>query len=119
MADILTQQQTEKEIIKEAAAKRSLQEIQEEQAFQEWWDMESRKVRGELGREVEGDVPVGRGRGKGASERGSGREKIRGRRGGRGRGKSGEGGGSGVGVGGSGSGSGSLRGNGRGGGRSI
>lgn len=45
MADILSQQQTEKEIIKEAAAKRSLQEIQEEQAFQEWWDEESRKVK--------------------------------------------------------------------------
>ncbi|KAL8716762.1 MAG: hypothetical protein Q9225_005941 [Loekoesia sp. 1 TL-2023] len=36
MADILSQQQTEKDVIKEAAAKRSLQEIQEEQAFQEW-----------------------------------------------------------------------------------
>ncbi|KAL8904277.1 MAG: hypothetical protein Q9207_003373 [Kuettlingeria erythrocarpa] len=45
MADILSQQQTEKDVIKEAAAKRSLQEIQEEQAFQEWWDEESRKVR--------------------------------------------------------------------------
>ena len=115
MADILTQQQTEKEIIKEAAAKRSLQEIQEEQAFQEWWDMESRKVRGELGREGEGEVPVGRGRGKGASGRGRGREKIWGRRGGRRRGRSGDGGGSGVGVGASGSG----RGNGRGGGKSV
>ncbi|KAL8790954.1 MAG: hypothetical protein Q9213_000379, partial [Squamulea squamosa] len=44
MADILSQQQTEKEVFKEAVAKRSLQEIQEEQAFQEWWDQESRKV---------------------------------------------------------------------------
>ncbi|KAI9818787.1 MAG: hypothetical protein M1827_007607 [Pycnora praestabilis] len=47
MADILSQQQAEKDIIREAVAKRSLQEIQEEQAFQEWWDMESRKVREE------------------------------------------------------------------------
>lgn len=45
MADILSQQQTEKEIFREASARRSLQEIQEEQAFQEWWDEESRKVR--------------------------------------------------------------------------
>ncbi|KAL8767070.1 MAG: hypothetical protein Q9209_006297 [Squamulea sp. 1 TL-2023] len=44
MADILSQQQTEKDVFKEAVAKRSLQEIQEEQAFQEWWDQESRKV---------------------------------------------------------------------------
>ncbi|KAL8688145.1 MAG: hypothetical protein Q9218_005867, partial [Villophora microphyllina] len=47
MADILSQQQTEKDVFKEAVAKRSLQEIQEEQAFQEWWDEESRKVRDE------------------------------------------------------------------------
>ncbi|SLM33799.1 Regulator of chromosome condensation, RCC1 [Lasallia pustulata] len=44
MADILSQQQTEKDVIKEAAAKRSLQDIQQEQEFQQWWDMESRKV---------------------------------------------------------------------------
>ena len=47
MADILAQQNREKEIIKEAAAKRSLQEIQEEQAFQEWWDLESKKAKEE------------------------------------------------------------------------
>ncbi|MCJ1309583.1 hypothetical protein MMC25_003243 [Agyrium rufum] len=45
LADILSQQQTEKDIIKEAVtSKRSLQEIQEEQAFQEWWDQESKKA---------------------------------------------------------------------------
>ncbi|KAG8532933.1 uncharacterized protein KY384_002811 [Bacidia gigantensis] len=44
MSDILSQQQTEKDVIRDAVAKRSLQEIQEEQAFQEWWDAESRKV---------------------------------------------------------------------------
>lgn len=47
MSDILEQQQTEKEIFREAVAKRNLQEIQEEQAFQEWWDAESRKVMSE------------------------------------------------------------------------
>ncbi|KAL8949541.1 MAG: hypothetical protein Q9222_004363 [Ikaeria aurantiellina] len=92
MADILSQQQTEKDVIKEAAAKRSLQEIQEEQAFQEWWDQESRKVMEEEEaaakaattttsgrREGRGRV---RGRGRGRVEsKGSGRGKERGDRG--------------------------------------
>ena len=73
MADILSQQQTEKDIIKEAAAKRSLQEIQEEQAFQEWWDEESRKVKAEA---EEAAKPTTRGR-KGI--RGKGRGGFRGR----------------------------------------
>lgn len=47
MADIIGQQRLEQDLIKEAVAKRSLQEIQEEQAFQEWWDLESRRVREE------------------------------------------------------------------------
>lgn len=82
MADILAQQQTEKETIKEAAAKRSLQEIQEEQAFQEWWDEESRKVRAEeeAARTPGSNEKRGRGwgRGWGRAARGRGR----GRRGG-------------------------------------
>jgi len=73
MADILNQQQTEKEVIKEAAAKRSLQEIQEEQAFQEWWDQESRKAREE---EEEAKRPASRG---GKVGRGRGRGDARGR----------------------------------------
>lgn len=77
MSDILYQQQTEKDIIKEAAAKRSLQEIQEEQAFQEWWDEESRKVREE---EEQAARPAARG-GRGA------RGKVRGESRGRGRGR--------------------------------
>lgn len=44
MADILSQQESEKTSIREAAAKRSLQEIQQEQEFQQWWEQESRKV---------------------------------------------------------------------------
>ncbi|KAL6714309.1 hypothetical protein ACLMJK_007732 [Lecanora helva] len=72
MADILSQQQTEKEVIKEAAAKRSLQEIQEEQAFQEWWDEESRKVREEA---------------EGATNKSSSNRGKRGANGSRGRGK--------------------------------
>lgn len=45
MKDIIGQQERELEIRKEAVAKRSLMEIQEEQAFQEWWDEESKKVK--------------------------------------------------------------------------
>lgn len=47
MADIIGQQRLEQEIIKDVVAKRSLQEIQEEQAFQEWWDQESRRAQEE------------------------------------------------------------------------
>lgn len=78
MADILEQQQTEKEIFREAVAKRNLQEIQEEQAFQEWWDAESRKVRSEeASRKEDGEEDRGKGRG---------RSKARGTAVGRGRG---------------------------------
>ncbi|KAF4554428.1 Regulator of chromosome condensation (RCC1) repeat-containing protein 3 [Elsinoe fawcettii] len=52
MADILNQQQTEKDIIakvKEDNAKRSLQDIQAEQEFQEWWDAEERRLKIEAG----------------------------------------------------------------------
>ncbi|MCJ1477802.1 hypothetical protein MMC13_006475 [Lambiella insularis] len=86
MADILSQQQTEKDIIKEAVAKRSLQEIQEEQAFQEWWDQEEAATKARLleeeaatktssgagprgGRSARG----GRGKGRGGVARGRGR----------------------------------------------
>jgi alpha-tubulin suppressor-like RCC1 family protein len=44
MSDIVAQQQAEKAIIKEAMAKRDLQEIQAEQEFQEWWEKESARV---------------------------------------------------------------------------
>ena len=47
MAEILAQQSFEKTAVKEAIAKRSLQEIQQEQEFQEWWDIESQKVQEE------------------------------------------------------------------------
>ena len=78
MADILAQQQTEKQVIKDAVAKRSLQEIQEEQAFQEWWDQESKKVREE--EEKTKDATVGSSRGRsGNSRRARGVSKGRGR----------------------------------------
>lgn len=85
MADILSQQQTEKDVIKEAAAKRSLQEIQEEQAFQEWWDQESRKIKDEeeaavaaaAGRKSDGKNSRGRSRKRGGESKTS-KEKGRG-----------------------------------------
>ena len=84
MADILVQQQTEKEVIKDAVAKRSLQEIQEEQAFQEWWDQESKKVREEE-EGVRGQT-VSPARGRKNSSWGKGRGASRGRGRGAGRG---------------------------------
>jgi len=84
MADILALQQTEKDVIKEAVAKRSLQEIQEEQAFQEWWDQESRKVREEEEEATRGKTvgpgggKSGAGRGRPRSARGRGRRRGRG-----------------------------------------
>ena len=90
MADILSQQQTEKDIIKEAAAKRSLQEIQEEQAFQEWWNQEEAATKARLLEEEAAAItPVGSESRGDKSGRGKGRSRgvvIRGRgRGGRGR----------------------------------
>ncbi|KAE8147381.1 BTB domain and ankyrin repeat protein [Aspergillus avenaceus] len=47
LAAILMQQQTEKNELHEAAtAKHNLQDIQQEQEFQEWWDKESRRIQG-------------------------------------------------------------------------
>ncbi|KAI8963225.1 hypothetical protein F5Y11DRAFT_320229 [Daldinia sp. FL1419] len=50
LADIIGEQRREQEIVREAVAKRSLQEIQQEQAFQEWWDQESRRMQEEEAR---------------------------------------------------------------------
>ncbi|KAI1458705.1 hypothetical protein F4805DRAFT_111631 [Annulohypoxylon moriforme] len=50
LADIIGEQQREQEVVREAVAKRSLQEIQQEQAFQEWWDQESRRMQEEEAR---------------------------------------------------------------------
>lgn len=84
MTDILSQQQIEKEVISDAVARRSLQEIQEEQAFQEWWDQESKKVREEEeGARGQTASPA---RGRKNSSRGKGRGTSRGRGRGTGRG---------------------------------
>ncbi|OCT46357.1 ankyrin repeat containing protein [Cladophialophora carrionii] len=77
MAEILAQQQIEKTAVKEAVAKRSLQEIQQEQEFQEWWDNESKRVQEE---EAQATAAAGRrgkgGRGRGGQRRGGGRGKA-------------------------------------------
>ncbi|KAI2628270.1 hypothetical protein GGS21DRAFT_528492 [Xylaria nigripes] len=52
LVDIISQQQREQQSRREAVAKRSLQEIQQEQAFQEWWDQESRRMQEEEARKL-------------------------------------------------------------------
>ncbi|KIN01295.1 hypothetical protein OIDMADRAFT_103913 [Oidiodendron maius Zn] len=81
MADIIGQQKREQEVIKEAVAKRSLQEIQEEQAFQEWWDQESRRAQEEEASRAKGPASgasknskVGGGSAKGGTRGSRGRE---------------------------------------------
>lgn len=44
--DIVEQERRQKELLKEAVAKRDLGEIQAEQEFAEWWEKESRRVQG-------------------------------------------------------------------------
>lgn len=85
MSDIIGQQRREQEVIKEAVAKRSLQEIQEEQAFQEWWDQESRRAQEEEAARSKGSAS-GTARG-GKSGGGRGKTGNRGR-GGKSRGES-------------------------------
>ncbi|KEF51560.1 uncharacterized protein A1O9_12477 [Exophiala aquamarina CBS 119918] len=71
MADILAQQQTEKAAIKEAVAKKSLQEIQQEQEFQEWWDNESRRIQEEESQAAASSSRSGKGgRGQSGNRRG-------------------------------------------------
>lgn len=68
MADIIGQQKYEQRLAKEAVAKRSLQEIQQEQEFQDWWDQESRRVQEEesrrqnKGKKQDDKAPAQRGR---------------------------------------------------------
>ncbi|EAA31161.2 hypothetical protein GE21DRAFT_8820 [Neurospora crassa] len=75
MEEIILQQKLEQERIKGAMSKRSLQEIQEEQAFQEWWDAESKRLQEEEEerkrkatekeeRKEKGDKARGKGRGR-------------------------------------------------------
>lgn len=95
LADIIGQQKLEQDIIKEAVAKRSLQDIQEEQAFQEWWDQESKRAQEEeaqraqsrnggagtnsRGRKSKGHASTAAGKGRGDSSQTHGRGRGRGR----------------------------------------
>ncbi|KAK8084919.1 hypothetical protein PG997_006190 [Apiospora hydei] len=69
LADIIDHQRREQESVKEAVAKRSLQEIQQEQAFQEWWDQESRRTQEEEARRVAREKERGEKKGATADER--------------------------------------------------
>ncbi|KAK3945671.1 BTB/POZ domain-containing protein 1 [Diplogelasinospora grovesii] len=89
LADIIGMQKREQEIVKEAVAKRSLQEIQQEQAFQEWWDAESRRTQEEEAKRLE--------REKAKDEGGASKARNGGRRGRPGKSRGGGGGGAGGG----------------------
>lgn len=74
MSEIVAQQQIEKEIIREAVAKRDLQDIQAEQEFQEWWDKESARVQQAAQQDSAGPAKGSRrGRGRGGA-RGRGKK---------------------------------------------
>lgn len=90
MHEILSLQQAEKDYVRDAAAKRSLQEIQQEQEFQAWWDQESKRVIQEeeqrkRAEERAAKASRGRGRGRGgkpkskAKDRKEGEEADRGK----------------------------------------
>jgi hypothetical protein len=77
--EILSLQEAEKVSIRDAAAKRSLEEIQQEQEFQQWWEQESRRAileeeqqRRATERSLRG---ASRGRGKGRAASGVGASK--------------------------------------------
>ena len=74
MMEILSLQEAEKTSIRDAAAKRSLQEIQREQEFQQWWDQESRRVieEEEQTKKLVDKLSKGAGRGRGKGRGGRG-----------------------------------------------
>lgn len=72
LSDIIGQQKREQELVKEAVAKRSLEEIQQEQAFQEWWDQESRRAQEEEARRNKKENKDRDGQGTKRSRRGRG-----------------------------------------------
>jgi hypothetical protein len=90
MADIIDLQAREQEVIKEAVKPRDLKDIQEEQAFQEWWDLESRRAQEEEMSRTRKSEKIGEPSGR----NGNGGKGNGGRgKGGRGRGGRGRGGG--------------------------
>ncbi|KAF1997390.1 hypothetical protein P154DRAFT_524886 [Amniculicola lignicola CBS 123094] len=75
MNEILSIQQAEKDYVKDAAAKRSLQEIQQEQEFQQWWDLESKRVMQEEEQKKRADERAAKA-GRGKSKNRDGRCKV-------------------------------------------
>lgn len=71
MLDILSEQEIQKQEIRDFGSKRSLMEIQQEQSFMEWWDKESARVREE---EAAANAPKPRSKsgGRGSRRRGRG-----------------------------------------------
>ncbi|CUS12994.1 unnamed protein product [Tuber aestivum] len=59
LADIISEEEAHKELFREHTAKRSLQEIQEEQEFMRWWDAECERVRLETAAAAEKSVQRG------------------------------------------------------------
>lgn len=80
LLSILSQQQLEKDIIRDAITgpKRSLQEIQQEQEFQQWWDQESRRVMDEEKKRKK-EENMARKRDMGGHGRGRGGRKLKGK----------------------------------------
>lgn len=77
LADIIQQEQAGKDAIKEALAKRSLQEIQQEQEFLEWWDHQSRATQAAQAAE-QGESSGAASKAHGGSQRGRGGRRKRG-----------------------------------------
>ncbi|TGJ81516.1 hypothetical protein E0Z10_g7251 [Xylaria hypoxylon] len=75
LADIIGQQQREQRSRREAVAKRSLQEIQQEQEFQEWWDQESRRTQEDEARKLAREENKDKKKDRGRRSRGSNKPK--------------------------------------------
>lgn len=82
MADIIDLERRKQEAVKEAAAKRSLMEIQQEQEFSIWWEEESRRTQQEEARRLASQKE--REDGKARGRRGRSAKTVRGGRGGSG-----------------------------------
>ena len=77
MSEIVAQQQFEKDVVKEAVAKRDLQDIQAEQEFEEWWNRESARVQEAEARSVAGPAKSSKkSRGRGGRRGRGGKEKA-------------------------------------------
>jgi hypothetical protein len=75
LADIISQEEAHKEVLREYTAKRSFQDIQTEQEFLRWWDAEAQRLRLETERAAgRGGGRTPRSKEKGRGSGGGGRE---------------------------------------------